>query len=280
MARFTGWAVVAGLLMMGGAARGAPEPDGAVMAHVRADRWAEAGVAARGYADPVVARMVLYFRLMAPGAATTAEISAFMQASPDWPLQASLARRRDEAMAGDAVERMAADVDDGDGKTVTILFSGDLGPDEKVFYLSPDAPSGFDYILSESTYGGRERQDYTLDQRREALRTEINGALGRGGNLVIPAFAVERSQELLHDIGLLIKQNEISPALVFLDSPLASKVTAVYKKYAAMFDDVELNADELFNDPRFRIVEAVDESKAINQIKGGASILAGNRAPG
>ena len=165
------------------------------------------------------------------------------------------------------------DVDDGDGKTVTILFSGDLGPDEKVFYLSPDAPSGFDYILSESTYGGRERQDYTLDQRREALRTEINGALGRGGNLVIPAFAVERSQELLHDIGLLIKQNEISPALVFLDSPLASKVTAVYKKYAAMFDDVELNADELFNDSRFRIVEAVDESKAINQIKGGAIIM-------
>ena len=165
------------------------------------------------------------------------------------------------------------DVEDDDGKTVTILFSGDLGPDEKVFYLSPDAPAGFDYILSESTYGGRERQDYTLDQRREALKTEINDALGRGGNLVIPAFAVERSQELLHDIGLLIKQNEISPALVFLDSPLASKVTAVYKKYAAMFDDVELNADELFNDPRFRIVEAVDESKAINQIKGGAIIM-------
>jgi len=165
------------------------------------------------------------------------------------------------------------DVVDDDGKTVTILFSGDLGPDEKVFYLSPDAPSGFDYILSESTYGGRERQDYTLDQRREALKTEINDALGRGGNLVIPAFAVERSQELLHDIGLLIKQNEISPALVFLDSPLASKVTAVYKKYAAMFDDVELNADELFNDPRFRIVEGVDESMAINQIKGGAIIM-------
>ena len=108
MARFTGWAVVAGLLMMGGAARGAPEPDGAVMAHVRADRWAEAGVAARGYADPVVARMVLYFRLMAPGAATTAEISAFMQASPDWPLQASLARRRDEAMAGEPDDAVLA----------------------------------------------------------------------------------------------------------------------------------------------------------------------------
>lgn len=164
-------------------------------------------------------------------------------------------------------------VEDDGGKTVTILFSGDLGPDEKVFYKNPSAPSGFDYILSESTYGGRDRPPYTLDQRRADLAREINDALKRGGNLVIPAFAVERSQELLHDIGLLIKEKLISPSLVFLDSPLASKVTAVYRKYESMFEDVELNAQELFNDPRFRIVEAVDESKAINAIKGGAIIM-------
>ncbi|HVY50112.1 MAG TPA: MBL fold metallo-hydrolase [Devosia sp.] len=164
------------------------------------------------------------------------------------------------------------EVKDGD-KTATILFSGDLGPDEKVFYKSPSAPSGFDYILSESTYGGRDRPPYTLEQRRAELKTEINAALGRGGNLVIPAFAVERSQELLHDIGVLIKSKDISPSIVFLDSPLASKVTGVYRKYESMFDDVELNARELFNDPRFRIVESVDDSKAINQIKGGAIIM-------
>ncbi|HEY4201250.1 MAG TPA: MBL fold metallo-hydrolase [Devosiaceae bacterium] len=165
------------------------------------------------------------------------------------------------------------EVRDSDGSKVTILFSGDLGPDEKVFYKDPDAPSGFDYILSESTYGGRERDDYTLEQRRQALEREINTALARGGNLVIPAFAVERSQELLHDIGLLIKEGRINPSLVFLDSPLASRVTTVYKKYAAMFEDVALGADELFSDPRFRIVEAVEESKAINNIKGGAIIM-------
>ena len=165
------------------------------------------------------------------------------------------------------------EVQDGNGKAIRILFSGDLGPDQKVFYDAPDAPSDYDYILSESTYGGRERQDYTLVERREALKTEINEALSRGGNLVIPAFAVERSQELLHDIGFLIKNGEINPSLVFLDSPLASKVTAVYRKYASMFDDVELSADELFNDPRFRIVEAVEESKAINTIRGGAIIM-------
>ncbi len=165
------------------------------------------------------------------------------------------------------------EVADSDGSVIHLMFSGDIGPDEKVFYKHPEGPSGFDYILSESTYGGRERADYTLDQRREALRTEINTALGRGGNLVIPAFAVERSQELLHDIGLLIKEKQINPSLVFLDSPLASKVTAVYRKYAKMFDDVELSADELFNDPRFRIIEAVEDSKAINNVKGGAIII-------
>ncbi len=165
------------------------------------------------------------------------------------------------------------EVDDGEGQKIRLLFSGDLGPDEKVFYKEPDAPSGFDYILSESTYGGREREDYTLNQRREALKTEINDALKRGGNLVIPTFAVERSQELLHDIGYLIKSGEVNPHLVFLDSPLARKVTGVYKKYAGMFDDTELGAEELFSDNRFRIVESVQESKDINNIKGGAIIM-------
>jgi len=176
--------------------------------------------------------------------------------------------------AGHILGSASIEVEVMDGaKPVTILFSGDLGPDEKVFYKAPNAPAGFDYILSESTYGGRDRPPYTLEQRREELKTEITTALGRGGNLVIPVFAVERSQELLHDIGVLIKNKEIAPSRVFLDSPLASKVTSVYRKYEAMFDDVDLNAQELFNDPSFRIIESVDDSKAINQIKGGAIIM-------
>jgi metallo-beta-lactamase family protein len=165
------------------------------------------------------------------------------------------------------------EVADGAGGVLRVMFSGDIGPDEKAFYQEPEGPSGFDYILCESTYGGRDRKDYTLAQRRTALQAEITQALGRGGNLVIPAFAVERSQELLHDIGTLIKAGEIDPQLVFLDSPLARKVTAVYREHAAMFEDTELTADELFNDPRFRIVETVEESKAINSIRGGAIII-------
>lgn len=165
------------------------------------------------------------------------------------------------------------EVRNGEGKPVRLMFSGDIGPDEKVFYAEPEGSSDFDYILCESTYGGREREDYTLEKRREALKEEINRAMDRGGNLVIPAFAVERSQELLHDIGVLIKAGEIDPRLVVLDSPLASKVTGVYRKYARFFEDTELSADELFSDPRFRIIEDVEESKALNAIKGGAIIM-------
>ncbi len=165
------------------------------------------------------------------------------------------------------------EVMDEDDKAIRLLFSGDIGPDEKVFYREPDAPAGFDYILCESTYGGRKRDDYTLKERRKALEDEINRALHRGGNLVIPAFAVERSQELLHDIGALIKSGRIRPGRVFLDSPLASRVTAIYKKNAAMFADVRLDAGELFSNKLFSIVESVQESKDINKIRGGAIIL-------
>ncbi|MEQ8446972.1 MAG: MBL fold metallo-hydrolase [Pelagibacterium sp.] len=159
------------------------------------------------------------------------------------------------------------------GKPVRLLFSGDLGPDEKVFYLKPEAPSDFDYVICESTYGGRDRADYTLDTRRAALADEINAAMERGGNLVIPAFAVERSQELLHDIGTLIKDGTINPQRVFLDSPLARRVTQVFAKYAHEFDDLELSPDQLFNDQRFSITESVEDSKAINMIAGGAIII-------
>ncbi len=159
------------------------------------------------------------------------------------------------------------------GNTMRLLFSGDLGPDEKVFHPEPGGEQGFDYIICESTYGDRERADYTLDGRREALRKELVAGLERGGNIVIPSFAVERSQELLHDIGVLLANGDIPKATVFLDSPLASKVTDVFIKHAAHLEDVEVPNAELFRDPNFRITRSVDDSKAINDIKGGAIIV-------
>jgi metallo-beta-lactamase family protein len=86
-------------------------------------------------------------------------------------------------------------VEDGaGGPPVRLLCSGDLGPDEKIFHLEPDAPAGFDYLVCESTYGDRDREDATVEHRRDALCREINEALGAGGNLLIPAFTVERTR--------------------------------------------------------------------------------------
>ncbi len=157
--------------------------------------------------------------------------------------------------------------------TMRILFSGDLGPDEKVFHPEPDAPDGFDYIVCESTYGDRERDDYTLEQRRSALRAELVDGLARGGNVVIPSFAVERSQELLHDIGVLLNQGDLKNATVYLDSPLARKATEVFIKHAGAMNDVAVDERELFRHPQFRIVQTVDESKSLNNVKKGAIII-------
>src|SRR3546814_6449633 len=77
-----------------------------------------------------------------------------------------------------------------------LLFAGDLGPDHKAFHADPEGPAGLDHVICESTYGDRAREDLTIEQRRTLLEAEIKAALTRGGNLVIPVFALERTQEL------------------------------------------------------------------------------------
>jgi len=165
-------------------------------------------------------------------------------------------------------------IDDGGARPIRLLFSGDLGPDEKAFYPAPDAPEGFDYVVSESTYGDRDREDMTVTARRAALERVLVEGLGSGGNVVIPSFAVERSQELLHDIGVLLAEKRIPQTTqVFLDSPLASRVTKVFIRYADTLDDIALDEAALFRHPNFHITEDVEESKAINRITGGAIII-------
>ena len=165
-------------------------------------------------------------------------------------------------------------VRDSSSRPVHMLFSGDLGPDEKVFHLEPDAPAGFDYILCESTYGDRERKDATVEQRRAALKREIVDAHETGGNLLIPAFAVERTQELMHDIGVLLATGEIPAKPVFLDSPLANNATKVFIQHAETLDDIAMDEAELFRNPNFHFTTSVEDSKAINNVKGGAIIMA------
>ncbi len=155
--------------------------------------------------------------------------------------------------------------------TLHLLFSGDLGPAHKAFHPDPTAPGSFDYVVTESTYGGRDRPELTPERRRAVLRDEVVAAFRRGGNLLIPAFAIERSQELLLDLGHLFRTGALPAAAVYIDSPLAVRATRVFAAHASELEDRA--AGPMFDMPNFHFVETVEQSKAINRIGAGAIIL-------
>src|ERR1019366_5764991 len=113
---------------------------------------------------------------------------------------------------------------DGEGSSghpLRLLASGDIGPDAKLLEPDPKAPTGFDYVISESTYGDRIRAATTPQEPRHHLASEVRAAAAAKGTLMSPAFAVERTQELIVDLGALMEPGEVPPAPIFLDSPLA-----------------------------------------------------------
>lgn len=160
-------------------------------------------------------------------------------------------------------------------RVLRLLFSGDIGPEHKLFHPDPDAPNNFDFVCCESTYGGRSRIDASPERRRRILEHEVSSALKRGGNLVIPAFAVERTQELLLDLSLLFDSGALPKVPVFLDSPLAIKATQVFVKNAGQLEDVA-RVPDLFRRPNIRFTESAEESRMIGRFNGGAVIIAGS----
>ena len=154
-----------------------------------------------------------------------------------------------------------------------LLFSGDIGPDHKLFHPDPEAPQDVDYLICESTYGGRRRVDVSPVKRRALLAREINDAMEAGGALIIPAFAVERTQELLLDLSYLLSSGDIPCLPVFLDSPLAIKVTRVFSEHAGDLEDVTSRTVP-FGHSSFHFTETVEESKAIARFSGGVIIVA------
>ncbi|WP_448580674.1 MBL fold metallo-hydrolase [Thermaurantiacus sp.] len=147
-----------------------------------------------------------------------------------------------------------------------ILFSGDIGPEHKAFLPDPEGPSGVDHLFCEATYGDRERPDQSLADRRTLLETELKAALARGGNVLIPAFALERTQELLLDIALLVNQGRLPHTRVFIDSPLANGITAVFAARARHLMDVP--DVDLFQHPVFHYVSDRRTSQRIGRLKG------------
>ena len=155
-----------------------------------------------------------------------------------------------------------------------ILFSGDIGPRVGALQMPARGPQGMDYVLCESTYGDREREDLDDDRRRAILEKEVKTALDRGGNLLIPAFAIERSQELLGDLIYLMVRRRLPRSPIYLDSPLAIRATEVFERHLSSMDDVDNGGESPFRAPNVHFVQSVEQSQAINRITGGAIIIA------
>lgn len=168
---------------------------------------------------------------------------------------------------------------EADGKK--IIFSGDLGNRDKPIVRDPESPKlhGVDHIFIESTYGNRLHKN--IEESKKELLNAIKDTFERGGNVIIPSFAIERAQDLLYFIREFKETGEISKETkVFLDSPLAIQATKIFRAHRECFDD-EANEllkqhKDLFNFPGLVITRNVEASKEINKIKNGAIIIAGS----
>ena len=167
-----------------------------------------------------------------------------------------------------------------DGKSHRVLFSGDIGEPDRPIINDPAIFDEAEYIVMESTYGDRTHEEHESIDIQKQLRDCINRTVSAGGNIIIPSFALERSQELLYHLNELFLRKEIPPLLIFLDSPMAVRITKVFRRHADLFDKEMMRrlrqGSSFFSFKNLRMVQSVEESKAINNIKGGSIIIAGS----
>jgi metallo-beta-lactamase family protein len=148
-----------------------------------------------------------------------------------------------------------------------ILISGDIGGGSAIHCTAAEL-GGYDHVICEATYGNRARAPVLLTERREQLAVHVEETLKRGGNLLIPAFAVERTQVVLEDLVALFESKRLGNINVFVDSPLAERVTRATVRHRH-------SGYDLFGYPNIRFVHDVSESKALNAVKG-AVLIAGS----
>ncbi|MGC8795559.1 MBL fold metallo-hydrolase RNA specificity domain-containing protein [Thermodesulfovibrio sp.] len=157
-----------------------------------------------------------------------------------------------------------------------VVFSGDIGRSGYPILRDPETPEEADWLVLESTYGNRVHK--SLDESINELVQAIKDTFQKGGNVIIPAFAVGRTQDLLYILNKTVRQGLLQPVNVYLDSPLAEEATKIYLSHPELFDDEALR--EMKNSNRLSIklhfVKTVEESKKLNSIKSNAVIIAGS----
>jgi len=166
-----------------------------------------------------------------------------------------------------------------DGRSRRILFSGDIGPEERPLLNPPDPPSDADVVVMESTYGDRDHRP--LDKTVEEFHAAIRAADERGGNVIIPTFALERAQELLFFLREGERAGSVPKGMrVFLDSPMAISATRIFRRHPdamkpAVAATIRGGADP-FRPHNLHMTREAAESMALNRVRSGAVIMAGS----
>jgi metallo-beta-lactamase family protein len=166
-----------------------------------------------------------------------------------------------------------------DGRKRKLLFSGDIGPQNRLLLNEPAPPEGADIVVMESTYGDRDHRP--LDNSLNELYAAIRGTLSRGGNVIIPTFALERTQEILFALHKGVEQGAIPKSLpVYLDSPMAISATRIFGRHpGAMRPEIaEMihSGRDPFGLPGLKVTREAAESMKLNDLHGGAVIMAGS----
>lgn len=165
------------------------------------------------------------------------------------------------------------EVTDGDEAPMRLLFSGDIGPGGRDLMDDPAGPAGVDHVILESTYGDVERATVSTEERRSILAAEVSRAYTQGGPLLIPAFAVERTQELIVDLLDLMEGGKAPPGPIYLDSPLAIRASDVFFRHGQA-ESADNPYRALRGSRLLRFTESAAESREIERVKGWHVIIA------
>ncbi|HOL36164.1 MAG TPA: MBL fold metallo-hydrolase, partial [bacterium] len=159
-----------------------------------------------------------------------------------------------------------------------LVFTGDLGRPNRPLLPEPERLSKIDYLVMESTYGDRVHESDEITYKTVA--STITETAEKSGNIVVPSFAIERTQELLYCLKKLLSEDRIPHLMTFIDSPMAIKVTEVFKRYPEFLRESLKKMAKENNSPfemeLLQPTETVEQSKSINHVKGSVIIIAGS----